>query len=108
MRAPKFSGNVSANYSVETDAGKIGAYASVYHTSSFGMEPSNRIRQKGYTTIDGEISFAPSGIDGLRMVLWGKNLTNKAYLASSLTSTLADVGSYAAPRTYGVRAEFGF
>ena len=108
LRAPKFSGNVSANYSVETDAGKIGAYASVYHTSSFGMEPSNRIRQKGYTTIDGEISFAPSGIDGLRMVLWGKNLTNKAYLASSLTSTLADVGSYAAPRTYGVRAEFGF
>jgi len=42
------------------------------------------------------------------MVLWGKNLTNKAYLASSLTSTLADVGSYAAPRTYGVRAEFAF
>ena len=99
---------MSAAYNVETSAGKFGAFASLYHTSSFGLEPSNRIRQGGYTTIDGELSFAPSGIDGLRMVLWGKNLTNKAYLASSLTSTLADVGSYAAPRTYGIRAEFGF
>ncbi len=108
LRAPKFSGNISAAYNVETSAGKFGAFASLYHTSSFGLEPSNRIRQKGYSTIDGEVSFAPSGVDGLRMVLWGKNLTNKAYLASSLTSTLADVGSYAAPRTFGIRAEFGF
>ncbi len=108
LRAPKFSGNISAAYNVETSAGKFGAFASLYHTSSFGLEPSNRIRQRGYTTIDGEISFAPSAIDGLRMVLWGKNLTDRAYLASSLTSTLGDVGSYAAPRTFGVRAEFGF
>ncbi len=108
LRAPKFSGNASANYQRETAAGKIGAFASLYHTSSFGMEPSNRIRQKGYTTLDAEFSFAPSAINGLRLVLWGKNLTDKAYLASTLTSTLGDVGSYAAPQTYGVRAEFAF
>lgn len=108
LRAPKFSGNASANYERETDVGKFGAFASVYHTSSFGMEPSNRIRQKAYTTIDAELSFAPSAIEGLRLVLWGKNLTDEAYLASALSSTLGDVGSYAAPQTYGVRAEFAF
>lgn len=108
LRAPKFSGNFSANYAIETSAGRIGAYGSLYHTSSYGMEPGNRIKQGAYTTFDGELSFVPSGIEGLRLVLWGKNLTNKAYLASTLTSTLGDVGSYAPPRTLGIRAEFGF
>jgi len=107
-RAPKFSGNIAANYLVETNYGKWGAYASLYHTSTFGMEPTNRLQQKGYTTVDGEISFSPSALDGLRLVVWGKNLGNKAYLASVLASTLGDVGSYATPRTFGFRAEFGF
>lgn len=108
LRAPKFSGNIAANYNVQTSAGKFGAYASLYHTASFGMEPTNRLRQKAYTTVDGEISFAPSAIDGVRLVIWGKNLGNKAYLASVLASTLGDVGSYAPPRTFGVRVEYGF
>ena len=38
---------------------------------------------------------------GLRVVLWGKNLTNKAYLQSVLESQLADASSYGEPRTFG-------
>ena len=108
LRAPKFSGNIAASYARETDAGRFGAYALVYHTSAYGMEPTNRLRQKAYTTFDGELSFAPAGIEGLRLIVWGKNLSDKAYLASTLSSTLADVASYAPPRTFGVRAEFAF
>lgn len=108
LRAPKFSGNISANYQKETSVGTFGAFASLYHTSSYGMEVGNRIRQGSYETIDGELSYAPQGVDGLRLVLWAKNLTDKAYLASTLTSTLGDVGSYAQPRTFGVRAEYAF
>ena len=108
LRAPKFSGNFTGSYIKQTDAGEVGLFVSLYHTSSYGMESSNRIRQAGYETVDAEFSFAPSGMDGLRLVLWGKNLTNTAYLASSLTSTLADVGSYAAPLTFGGRVEFKF
>ena len=44
----------------------------------------------------------------MRLVLWGKNLTNKAYLQSVLESALADASSYGEPRTFGVRAEFKF
>ncbi|HEX7877002.1 MAG TPA: TonB-dependent receptor [Sphingobium sp.] len=109
LRAPKFSGNIAANYEVETSAGQLSLFGSVYHSSSYGMEPTGRIRQGRYTTVDGEIGLRPEGIDNLRLVVWGKNLTNKAYLASALVAgTFADGGSYAEPRTYGVRAEYRF
>ncbi|HEX7741904.1 MAG TPA: TonB-dependent receptor, partial [Sphingobium sp.] len=90
-------------------AGQLSLFGSVYHSSSYGMEPTGRIRQGRYTTVDGEIGLRPEGIDNLRLVVWGKNLTNKAYLASALVAgTFADGGSYAEPRTYGVRAEYRF
>ena len=108
LRAPRFSGNLSANYNVDTAAGRFGAFASVYNTSSYGMEATSRLRQNGYTTFDAELSFAPAGMRGLRLAVWGKNLSDEAYLGSTLASTLADVGSYAPPRTFGVRAEYAF
>jgi iron complex outermembrane receptor protein len=72
------------------------------------MEATSRLRQNGYTTFDAELSFAPAGMSGLRLAVWGKNLGDEAYLGSTLASTLADVGSYAPPRTFGVRAEYAF
>ena len=109
LRSPKFSGNIAANYQIETGAGILAAYGSIFHTSSYGMEPTGRLRQGAYTTADAELSFQPDAVAGLRLVVWGKNLTDKAYLASALVAAgLADGGSYAEPRTYGVRAEFKF
>lgn len=108
LRAPKFSGNIGANYHLETAAGQFGAYASVYHNSGFGFEVSNRLRTGVYTTVDGELSFAPNALQGVRFVLWAKNLGDKAYLASALASPFADGGSYAEPRTYGIRVEYAF
>ena len=109
LRSPKFSGNLAANYEHDTTIGRFAAFGSLYHTSTFGLEYTNRIRQKGYTTADAELSFAPAGFEGLRLVLWGKNLGDKDYLASALIAGgSADGVSYAEPRTYGVRAEYKF
>jgi len=58
--------------------------------------------------LDAELSFSPEALKGLRVVLWGKNLTNHDYLQSVLESQLVDAVSYTDPRTYGVRLEFTF
>ena len=108
LRSPKFSGNLGANYAVETSAGKLAAFASLYYNSGFGMELSNRIRQGHYATVDAEASFAPSGLNGARFVVWGKNLTDKAIYSQVLASNLSDLAGYAPPRTFGVRAEYAF
>lgn len=108
LRSPKFSGNLGANYALETEAGKFNAFASFYYNSGFGMELSNRIRQERHATVDAEVSFAPSGLDGARFVIWGKNLTDKAIYSQVLASNLSDLASYAPPRTFGIRAEYAF
>lgn len=108
LRAPKITANFSANYELDTSVGRFGAFTSVYHTSNYGFEASNHFQQDAYTTLDGELSFVPSDLPGIRLVLWGKNLTNKAYFSQSLQSGSAVGMSYADPRTLGVRAEFKF
>ena len=108
LRSPEWSGSVSANYQTDIEAGRIGVYASLYFTDSFVLESTNRIVVDGYETLDAELSFAPNALEGLRLVAWGKNLTNKAYLNQAVVSTFADSVSYAAPRTFGVRAEYAF
>jgi iron complex outermembrane receptor protein len=108
IRTPKFTGTLSANYEVETEMGQFGAYASLYYNDGFKWEVSGRIREKAHTTLDGELSYSPTSMENLRLVLWGRNLTDEDVKQSVLTSDFGDGVSYAPPRTYGVRAEYKF
>jgi iron complex outermembrane receptor protein len=107
-RAPKWTANLAANYGHDMELGRLTAYGSIYYNDGSAFEPSNRLKTGTYTTLDTEIGFEPVRVPGLRLVAWGRNLTNKAYLASFLETQLADGVSYAPPRTYGVRAEYKF
>ena len=108
MRTPTWTANLSATWEHRMSAGVLGLYVGGSYDSGVFFDPNNRAQQKGYVLLDSELSFAPSAVPGLRLVLWGKNLTNKAYLQSVLESALADASSYGEPRTFGVRAEFKF
>jgi iron complex outermembrane receptor protein len=108
LRAPKWTGNLSADYHHDTDIGRVSAFVAGYYNSGYGFEVSNRIRTGTFVTLDSELRFEPVQFQGLRLSLWGKNLTNKAYLSTFLVSQLADGVGYAAPRTFGVRAEYNF
>jgi iron complex outermembrane receptor protein len=108
IRAPKFTGNVSADYRLETGSGEFGAFASLYYNAGFKWDVNGRIREGAYANVDAELSFKPAAINGLRLVLWGRNLTDRDIKQSVLSTAFADGVSYAAPRTFGARAEFTF
>jgi iron complex outermembrane receptor protein len=108
MRTPKWTLNGSIDYTKKLAPGELGAYVGVSYSSGIYFDPINRVRQPRYALVDAELSFAPQAFDGMRLVLWGKNLTNKAYLQSVLESTISDTASFADPRTYGVRVEYRF
>jgi iron complex outermembrane receptor protein len=108
MRTPKWTVNGSIAYNHETSAGAIGAFVSSSYNSGMTFDVGNRVRQDKYALLDAELSFAPAALPGLRIVAWGKNLTDHDYLQSVLESQLGDGGSYADPRTYGVRLEYTF
>ncbi|MCW1429655.1 TonB-dependent receptor [Novosphingobium sp. JCM 18896] len=108
QRAPKFTANAAISYETTWQAGTFGLYLAGNYNSGLNYDVAANVRQSAYALLDGQLSFSPAGIEGLRLVVWGKNLTNKDYLASFLGSQFVLGGSYAEPRTYGVRAEFKF
>jgi iron complex outermembrane recepter protein len=107
-RAPKFSGNASINYGFDTSAGRIGAFINGTYNSGISYDAAGTVKQGAYALLDAQVSFSPDALKGLRFVAWGKNLTNHNYLSSVLESQFVLGGSYADPRTYGVRVEFAF
>lgn len=108
LRSPRWTANLSADYATDIRYGHLDAYAAAAFNSGYGFEVSNRIYQPDYTTIDAQLSFEPARLRSMRFVLWGRNLTNRAYLSSVLVSPFADGAAYADPRTYGGRLEYRF
>ena len=108
LRSPKLSATASANYRQNIGGGELGAYVSMQYNSGMFLENTGRIHQDAYATVDAQLSYAPDALKGVRFVLWGKNLTDKAYWNNGLLSNFSDAVSYAEPRTYGGRVEFEF
>jgi len=108
QNAPKLTVTASIDYNHEFDAGRIGINVGGNYNSGFPFDVGNHIRQQKYVLLRGEISFAPSGVEGLRLVIWGKNLTNRNYIAGSLPTTFGDSVQWSPPRTFGGRVEFTF
>jgi len=108
VHAPKFTMNWSIDYLHEFSSGKFGLNLNGNYDAGYFFDPNNRIKQKPYALLNAELSFEPNFMKGLRLVLWGRNLTNHNYLQSVLETNFADAVSWAPPRQYGGRVEFRF
>jgi iron complex outermembrane receptor protein len=108
QRMAKYQGNLNLSYTHDFSSGELGAYLSIAYNSRTTFDPIGNIVQGPVTTLNGELSFAPEFLKGLRLVLWGKNLTNKAYIVGVLATNYNNSATYAAPRQFGGRVEFKF
>jgi len=103
LRSPEFTGNVTLDYSHETERGTIDASANLAYSSSVFHD--YLIRQKAYATLGGRAGYT-FGDSGMRIGVYGRNLTNKAYIGSTLLSGLGITASYARPREVGISLSF--
>lgn len=107
-RAPEWTASLAANYQSVINAGELGANASLYYTDDYTVDPLGLIPQDSYTTINIELSFSPASSPALRLIAWGKNLTDEAYFAQGQVNEFSTQISWADARTYGLRAEYSF
>ncbi|MET0376702.1 MAG: TonB-dependent receptor, partial [Rhizorhabdus sp.] len=107
IRAPKLTVSVSPSYSHEFAVGRISASLTGYYNSGYAHEPLNRIRQGRYFLVNGTLSWMPAG-SGLELVLWGRNLTNKAIASGYVAANTADWVVFDPPREIGVSARVHF
>lgn len=100
IRSPKFTANVTADYTIPTSAGDLNLSATYFHSSKFYFDPDNRTVQDAYDLLNAQVTFTFPG-DKIYVRAWGKNLTDKVYYSTWSASTLGDMIVAAAPRTYG-------
>ena len=79
-----------------------------FHSTATSFDLLRRVTQKAYSTISAAVSYSPAAVKGLRVTVFGRNLTNKDYFTSTLLGPTADAPVYSPPRSFGISAEFSF
>jgi len=109
QNTPDWSANFGAAYEILLGSGAtVTPEADILYSGSF--LPSiyaPLFVQKAYAKVDARITFR-SPDQQLSVQAFVQNLTNKATLGRVTTGTLSAQGTYADPRTYGVRLGFRF
>jgi iron complex outermembrane receptor protein len=106
-RAPKFTGNITAQYKTEAFGGEVTASVTGYHNSGFSWDAANRLRQPAYNTLAANLRWRARGT-GLEVSVYGRNLTKELYSDNLAESAGGDLISYAEPRTFGVKLGYSF
>ncbi|WP_226998615.1 TonB-dependent receptor [Tardibacter chloracetimidivorans] len=106
-RSPKFSGNVTVNYTRPLAGGEIAFSANYYRTSKIFFDPAEQFGQGaygllnlrvGYTLPDGHTSFA----------VYGTNVTDKKYVNQLTPVNFSIAQNYGQPAVYGISASYKF
>lgn len=106
IRAPRYTFGASMNYEMETEQGTFGAAFNIFHSAKYYWEFANRLTQPAYTTINGELSWAPN--DNVRLSIWGRNLTDAIIYQQMASGAQGDTGGFERPRSYGLSGTFSF
>jgi iron complex outermembrane receptor protein len=108
IRAPKFSGNFTAQYTLDTSAGAFTAAGTLFATTKVYQDPANRIMDGGHVKLNASLAFEPSGLSGLELRVYGKNLTDSRTISGLNLTTSYDAATYDPPRSFGVELNYRF
>jgi len=113
---PKYTYTLSGGYDFDAKFADVHAEVLWYHRSSanlfegalfpstpggFDGVPLATTLEPGYGLLNGSLSFDIHD-QGLRITLWGKNVIDKRYVDSTISTAGYTYSSFGAPATYGV------
>jgi iron complex outermembrane receptor protein len=101
INAPRWTFNLSAQYSIPTEVGDFRLALSDYFNSGYVFDQQARLRQPQFNLVNSSVDWAaPRGNWGVR--LWAKNLTDVRYYSNIIPQVFGDTTTPAPPRTFGV------
>lgn len=109
QNSPDWSANFGAAYEVELGSGAtLTPEVDVLYSGSYLLSATApNFIQKAYAKVDARITYR-SPDQRFSAQAFVQNLTDKATLGRITTGTLSAQGTYAAPRTYGIRMGYNF
>jgi iron complex outermembrane receptor protein len=105
-KAPRFTANGTLAYATDLGGGKFDASASVSYSGKSYLE-FHAIQVPSYTTLSAQLGYRPAD-SHMRVSLYARNLTNKAYMVGGFASAAGFFNSYAPPREVGAAVNFSF
>ena len=108
QNSPDWSANFGLSYELPLSAtSTLTPEVDVLWSDKFLLSPATpNVLQRSYAKVDARLTWRSD--DGLSLQAFVNNLTNKATLGRITTATLSAQGTYADPRTYGVRLGYKF
>lgn len=106
-KMPRLSVNAGGDYNFAFAGGSLTLAANLSYQGRQYWDALNRLREPPIWLADASIAWQPDS-EAFRLTFWGKNLFDQTYYAQVVTSTAADTGSHAPPRTIGARIDVKF
>jgi len=106
IRTPELTASSTLSYEHRLNGGTIDASGTVFYSTRVKEELTNTLTQGAYATVNAQVGYRFG--DGVRIGLYGRNLTNKAYMVAGLSSSAAFVPTYAPPREIGATLNYAF
>ncbi|WP_019530029.1 TonB-dependent receptor [Dasania marina] len=101
-RSPRESSNINVNYFVPTDIGNIDFRLEYSFSAIQQMDyADDRITADQFELWDGRVGWTSTD-EQWEVALWGKNLLDEEYIAHQYVIGPGGIGTWGAPRTYGV------
>lgn len=107
VRTPKYSYTIGPNYSQDIGNGTLELGMDYAYNSGYFFDTQNTVRQPRYSVINARIGYLYQPA-GLRVTVFGKNLTDEVYYVNRFQTDFATNSLFAAPRTFGVRLSYDF
>jgi iron complex outermembrane receptor protein len=107
IRTPKWSASSTAAYETDFAGGHFDTSATFTYTTAAGLEITDTVEQGSYATLAAQAGYRFRD-SNFRLGVYGRNLTNKAYLAGQLVNASGFLGNYGPPREVGVSLRYAF
>lgn len=106
-KAPELTANVTLTYNRQLENGEFDASGTAAYSSEVFHDNYHILRQAPVTTFNGRAGYTFADT-GLRVGVYGRNLTNEANMFHAFASGIGFTANYAKPREVGVTVSYAY
>ncbi len=104
---PKFTGTIAGTYGQNFEAGRFEATTNLYYSTGYRWEYTDTVTTGPYALLGANLTFSPSA-NRFKYTLYGKNITNRAYVQGALPTSAASIIYWNLAREIGVKVGYSF
>jgi iron complex outermembrane recepter protein len=104
---PKFTGTISGTYGDNFGWGRFEATSTLYYSTGYRWEYTDTVTTGPYALLGANLTFSPN-VNRFKYTLYGKNLTNRAYVQGALPTASANIIYWNLAREVGIKVGYSF